>query len=73
MVKENSLGLFLFILSVFLAINISSVIHKDKRIKVADKGSMAAIPEIMVNDEYWITVGVNLITRIANLMIIIFQ
>ena len=51
-VTENNLGLFLLILSVFLAINISSVIHNDKRIKVADRGSMAAIPEIMVNDEY---------------------
>jgi hypothetical protein len=51
-VRENNFGLLPFIFNVFLAINISSVIHSDRRIKVADKGSIATISEIIVNEEY---------------------
>lgn len=51
-VVVNSLGLLLFIFNEFLAMNISSVIHKDSRIKVEDRGSRATISDTMVNDEY---------------------
>lgn len=72
-VVVNSFGLLLFIFNEFLAINMSNVIHKDRRIRVEDKGSRATISDTIVSDEYWMTDGVKIIISIANLMMTTVQ
>lgn len=72
-VVVNSFGLLLFTFNEFLAINMSSVIHKDRRTRVEDRGSRATISDTMVSDEYWMTDGVKIIISIANLMMTTVQ